>query len=84
MNRLVRLAIIVLFVLSCTASILFLAIQSASMPKSAIELSARVDVAQKREASRRRDNGRLVVKFLEGRITNCKVHFDGQNPVRYT
>ena len=45
MNRLVRLAIIVLFVLSCTASILFQTMQSASMPKSAIELPARVDVA---------------------------------------
>ncbi len=46
MNRLVRLAIIVLFVLSCTASILFQTMQSASMPKSATELTARVDVAQ--------------------------------------
>lgn len=45
MNRLIRLAIIVVFVLSCTASILFQTMQSASMPKSATELPARVDVA---------------------------------------
>ena len=45
MNRLIRLAIIVVFVLSCTASILFQTMQSASMPKSATELPARGDVA---------------------------------------
>lgn len=29
-----------------------------------------------------KDN-RLVVKFLDGRIVNCNILFDGQNPVRY-
>jgi len=33
-------------------------------------------------ASYRRDD-RLVVKFLDGRIINCDVQFEGQNPVRY-
>ncbi len=36
-----------------------------------------------RNASNRRDDGRLVVKFLNGQIVNCNVQFDGQNPVRY-
>ncbi|MFB2977335.1 hypothetical protein [Microseira sp. BLCC-F43] len=36
-----------------------------------------------RSTSYRRDDGRLVVKFLDGRIVNCSVQFDGQNPVRY-
>lgn len=26
---------------------------------------------------------RLVIKFLDGRVVNCNVEFDGQNPVRY-
>jgi hypothetical protein len=29
------------------------------------------------------DNDRLVVKFLDGRIVNCKVEFNSENPVRY-
>ncbi len=29
------------------------------------------------------DDHRLVVKFLDGRIVNCKVEFNGENPVRY-
>jgi hypothetical protein len=36
-----------------------------------------------RSASYRREDGRLVVKFLDGRIVNCDVQFVGQNPVRY-
>jgi hypothetical protein len=36
-----------------------------------------------RTASYRRDDGRLVVKFMDGHIVNCRVQFDGQNPVRY-
>jgi hypothetical protein len=36
-----------------------------------------------REASSRREDGRLVLRFLDGRIINCDVQFDGQNPVRY-
>jgi hypothetical protein len=36
-----------------------------------------------RNASVRRDDERLVLRFLDGRIVNCKVQFDGQNPVRY-
>jgi XisH protein len=36
-----------------------------------------------RSTSYRRDDGRLVVKFLDGRIINRSVQFDGQNPVRY-
>ncbi|MEW6499818.1 MAG: hypothetical protein AB1589_46245, partial [Cyanobacteriota bacterium] len=31
----------------------------------------------------RRDDNRLVLKFQQGRIVNCQVKFDGQNPVRY-
>ena len=26
---------------------------------------------------------RLVIKFLDGRILNCNVEFNGENPVRY-
>lgn len=29
------------------------------------------------------DKERLVIKFLDGRVVNCDVEFDGQNPVRY-
>lgn len=36
-----------------------------------------------RNASYRRDDDRLVVKFLDGHIMNCSVQFDGQNPVHY-
>lgn len=36
-----------------------------------------------RKGSERREDGRLVIKFLDGRIINCEVQFDGQNPVRY-
>lgn len=36
-----------------------------------------------RRASNRTDDGRLVLRFLDGRIVNCRVQFDGQNPVRY-
>lgn len=33
--------------------------------------------------SQRRPDGRLVVQFLNGRLADCRVAFDGQNPVRY-
>jgi beta-lactamase class D len=46
MNRIIRLATIVLFVLSCTAAILFQTPQSASIAKSAIERAAPIDVTQ--------------------------------------
>lgn len=36
-----------------------------------------------RNASGRKDDGRLVLRFLDGRIVNCKVEFQGQNPVGY-
>lgn len=36
-----------------------------------------------RNASWRREDGRLVVKFLNACIVNCNVKFEGQNPVRY-
>jgi len=36
-----------------------------------------------RNGSQRRDDGRLVVRFLDGRIVNCRVQFDSRNPVRY-
>jgi hypothetical protein len=36
-----------------------------------------------RNGSVRRDDGRLIVRFLDGRIVNRDVRFDGQNPVRY-
>lgn len=36
-----------------------------------------------RNGSQRRDDGRLVVRFLDGRIVNCRMEFDGRNPVRY-
>jgi hypothetical protein len=36
-----------------------------------------------RSASYRTEDGRLVVKFLDGHIINCAVQFVGQNPVRY-
>ncbi|MCY7286251.1 MAG: hypothetical protein LH679_23085 [Cyanobacteria bacterium CAN_BIN43] len=36
-----------------------------------------------RSASFRREDGRLVLKFLDERIISCDVQFVGQNPVRY-
>jgi hypothetical protein len=36
-----------------------------------------------RNASSRREDDRLIVRFLDGRIVNCKIEFDSQNPVRY-
>ena len=36
-----------------------------------------------RTGSYRREDGDLVVKFLDGRIVNCHTEFDGRNPVRY-
>jgi hypothetical protein len=33
-----------------------------------------------RHGSRRRDDGRLIVQFLDGRIVNCSVQFDARNP----
>ncbi|NEP13125.1 MAG: hypothetical protein F6K14_23550 [Symploca sp. SIO2C1] len=36
-----------------------------------------------RNTSFRREDGRLVVKFLDAHIVNCNIQFDGQNPVRY-
>ena len=36
-----------------------------------------------RSGSVRREDGRLVVRFIEGRIVNCRVEFAGQNPVRF-
>lgn len=36
-----------------------------------------------RSASYRREDSKLVVNFLDGRIINCAVQFVGQNPVRY-
>jgi len=36
-----------------------------------------------RNGSGRRDDKRLILRFLDGRIVNCNVQFDGQNPVRY-
>ncbi|MDF5734855.1 MAG: hypothetical protein PUQ00_03910 [Nostoc sp. S13] len=29
------------------------------------------------------DNGRLVLKFSDGRIVNCSIQFNAQNPVHY-
>jgi hypothetical protein len=29
------------------------------------------------------NDNRLLVKFLDGRIVNCNVHFTSDNPVRY-
>ena len=36
-----------------------------------------------RSGSVRREDGRLVIGFLDGRIVNCNVEFESQNPVRY-
>ncbi|MBW4467435.1 MAG: hypothetical protein KME07_18570 [Pegethrix bostrychoides GSE-TBD4-15B] len=36
-----------------------------------------------RSSSYRTEDGRLVIKFLDGRIINCIVQFVGQNPVHY-
>jgi hypothetical protein len=36
-----------------------------------------------RNASYRTEDGRLTLKFLDGRIVNCDIQFGGQNPVRY-
>jgi len=36
-----------------------------------------------RLASQREESGRLIIRFLDGRIVNCRVQFETQNPVRY-
>lgn len=36
-----------------------------------------------RNGSGRRDDNRLILRFLDGRIVDCNVQFDGRNPVRY-
>ena len=36
-----------------------------------------------RHGSQRREDGRLILRFFDGRIVNCKVEFDARNPVRY-
>ncbi|WP_416671119.1 hypothetical protein [Egbenema bharatensis] len=36
-----------------------------------------------RNDSYRSSENKLVIKFLDGRIVNCRVQFDAQNPVRY-
>lgn len=36
-----------------------------------------------RNASYRKEDNKLVVKFLDGHIVNCEVQFVGRNPVRY-
>lgn len=36
-----------------------------------------------RSTSYRRENGRLVVKFLDGHVINCDLQSVGQNPARY-
>ncbi|MBN3950497.1 MAG: hypothetical protein HWQ38_30140 [Nostoc sp. NMS7] len=33
--------------------------------------------------SYRLDDGRLVLKFSDGRIVNCSIQFNAQNPVHY-
>jgi hypothetical protein len=42
-----------------------------------------IEGAFDRSASYRTEDGRLVVKFLDGHVVNCDVQFVGQNPVRY-
>jgi hypothetical protein len=32
---------------------------------------------------RRQDGGRLIIRFLDGRIVNCNIAFASQNPVRF-
>jgi hypothetical protein len=44
--------------------------------------SQRIEAAYDRAKSERRDDGRLIVRFSDARIMNCKVRFT-QNPVRY-
>jgi hypothetical protein len=36
-----------------------------------------------RTGSKRREDSRLILRFLDGHIVNCQVRFDGQNPVRF-
>ncbi len=42
-----------------------------------------IEGAFDQKSSWRREDGRLVIKFLDGRIVNCNIKFDGQNPVHY-
>jgi hypothetical protein len=42
-----------------------------------------IEGAFDQSASYRTEDGRLVVKFLDGHIINCAVQFVAQNPVRY-
>jgi len=36
-----------------------------------------------RSASHRREDDRLVIRFLDGHIVNCNIEFNGRNPVSY-
>jgi len=36
-----------------------------------------------RNGSQRREDGDLVIRFLDGRIVNCRVEFAGRNPVHF-
>lgn len=36
-----------------------------------------------RAGSRRQADGRLIIRFFDGRIANCSIVFQGQNPVHY-
>jgi hypothetical protein len=42
-----------------------------------------IDGKYERARSHRRNDGRLIVCFSDARIVNCRVSFDGRNPVRY-
>lgn len=42
----------------------------------------RIEGTYDRATSERRKDGRLIVRFTDGRIVNCKVRFS-RNPIRY-
>jgi hypothetical protein len=43
----------------------------------------RIEGVFDRNASERREDGDLVLRFLDGRIVNCQVDFASQNPVHF-
>lgn len=47
------------------------------------EGTQRIEGVFDRNASERREDGDLVLRFLDGRIVNCKVDFAGRNPVYF-
>ena len=48
-----------------------------------VEGTQMIEGVYDRAASERREDGDLVIRFLDGRIVNCRVGFPGRNRVHF-